>query len=40
MSKKLGSLSDLGGFVFSTNDDFNPSEGDSIETVEDRKSVV
>jgi translation initiation factor 1 len=40
MAKKLGSLSDLGGFVFSTNDDFNPSEGDSIETVENSKQYL
>jgi len=30
--KKLNSLDDLGGFVFSTNDDFNPDENDSNTT--------
>ena len=31
--KKLGSLSDLGGFVFSTNDAFDPNEGQETETL-------
>ena len=31
--KKLGSLSDLGGFVFSTNNKFNPTENDENETL-------
>lgn len=40
MAKKLGSLSDLGGFVFSTNDDFNPSGNDTTETVENNKQYL
>jgi translation initiation factor 1 len=31
--KKLGSLSDLGGFVFSTNDNFKYSSDDKAETL-------
>lgn len=31
--KKLGSLSDLGGFVFSTNDDFKGNSEDALETL-------
>lgn len=31
--KKLGSLSDLGGFVFSTNDDFEGFSDEQIETL-------
>ncbi|MDG2193982.1 MAG: translation initiation factor [Polaribacter sp.] len=40
MAKKLGSLSDLGGFVFSTNDDFNPSENDTTEAIENNKQYL
>ena len=31
--KKLGSLSDLGGFVFSTDDNFDYSSGEKTETL-------
>lgn len=32
--KKLNSLSDLGGFVYSTNDNFEPGEGEEQESLE------
>jgi len=35
--KKLQSLSDLGGFVFSTNDDFDFSEDENTETLPNNK---
>ena len=31
--KKIGNLSDLGGFVFSTNDSFDPSEENDNDTL-------
>lgn len=31
--KKLSNLSDLGGFVFSTNDDFDPNQHEEQETL-------
>lgn len=31
--KKLSNLSDLGGFVFSTNDDFDPNQNEDQETL-------
>jgi len=40
MAKKLGSLSDLGGFVFSTNNDFNPSETETTETMGNNKQYL
>ena len=35
--KKLGSLSDLGGFVFSTDADFNPSPEEETETLTNKQ---
>jgi translation initiation factor 1 len=35
--KKLGSLSDLGGFVFSTDADFNPSSEEETETLTNKQ---
>ena len=35
--KKLGSLSDLGGFVFSTDADFNPSLEEETETLTNKQ---
>ncbi len=32
--KKLNSLSDLGGFVYSTNDNFEPGEGEEHESLD------
>lgn len=38
--KKLGSLSDLGGFVFSTNDNFNPNEDENTETLKNNEQFL
>lgn len=40
MAKKLGSLSDLGGFVFSTNNNFNPDEEVDMETTQNNKQYL
>lgn len=38
--KKLGSLSDLGGFVFSTNDNFDYSSEEEIETASNKQQFL
>ena len=38
--KKLGSLSDLGGFVFSTNDDFDYSSDEKVETLPNNEQYL
>ena len=38
--KKLGSLSDLGGFVFSTNDDFDYSSEEENETISNKQQYL
>ena len=38
--KKLGSLSDLGGFVFSTNDNFNPSDENETTTLSNENQYL
>jgi len=40
MTKKIGSLSDLGGFVFSTNDDFNPNEESTPQSLGNDKQYL
>ena len=40
MAKKLGSLSDLGGFVFSTNDDFNTDEKNNTEPTKNNQQYL
>jgi len=40
MAKKLGSLSDLGGFVFSTNDAFSQEEETEQESIENKKQAL
>ena len=38
--KKLNSLNDLGGFIFSTNDDFKYSQEENQETLEPKKQYL
>ena len=38
--KKLGSLSDLGGFVFSTDAGFNPSSDEATETLSNNQQQL
>jgi translation initiation factor 1 len=38
--KKLGSLSDLGGFVFSTNDNFDYSSEEETETASNKQQFL
>ena len=38
--KKLGSLSDLGGFVFSTDDKFDPSSEEKSETLPNQQQYL
>ncbi|GGH03470.1 translation initiation factor [Polaribacter pacificus] len=40
MAKKLGSLSDLGGFVFSTNDDFSPETDQEQTPLENKEQLL